>query len=104
MKMTAHGASVSSVSFRSAHSSGKEVGTNRQRDQPREWGRRCGAPPPGVRGLRPATGRARHSQTLPFPIRLTAKETRMFHAESLVVTTKGRGTYEITRLIQQVVG
>ncbi|SIO65934.1 secondary thiamine-phosphate synthase enzyme [Singulisphaera sp. GP187] len=28
----------------------------------------------------------------------------MFHAESLVVTTKGRGTYEITRLIQQVVG
>ena len=28
----------------------------------------------------------------------------MFHAESLIVATKGRGTYEITRQIHQVVG
>ncbi|AGA25642.1 secondary thiamine-phosphate synthase enzyme YjbQ [Singulisphaera acidiphila] len=28
----------------------------------------------------------------------------MFHAESLTLATRGRGTYEITRQIQQVVG
>ena len=28
----------------------------------------------------------------------------MFHAESLTLTTKGRGTYEITRQIQEIVG
>ncbi len=27
----------------------------------------------------------------------------MFHAESLTVATRGRGTYEITRPLQQVV-
>lgn len=28
----------------------------------------------------------------------------MFHAESLTLATRGRGTYEITRQVQQVVG